>query len=105
MLQDMGAIVRAFDTRPAVKDQVKSMGAEFIELNVHEDGEGQGEPGQHPELQPADGPAGGQAGPMSYVSEKSGRQYIVIAAGGHALLGTKIGDYVVAYALPQGGKR
>ena len=30
----LGAIVRAFDTRPAVKEQVKSMGAEFIELNV-----------------------------------------------------------------------
>lgn len=50
-------------------------------------------------------PAGGQAGPMSYVSEKTGRQYVVIAAGGHQLLGTRTGDYVVAYALPQGGKR
>src|SRR6187402_3051968 len=38
----MGAIVRAFDTRPTVKEQVKSMGAEFIELNVHEDGSGAG---------------------------------------------------------------
>ncbi len=47
----MGAIVRAFDTRPAVKDQVKSMGAEFIELNVHEDGEGQG--GYAKEMSPA----------------------------------------------------
>ena len=28
----LGAIVRAFDTRPAVKDQVKSMGADFLEL-------------------------------------------------------------------------
>ena len=28
----LGAIVRAFDTRPAVKDQVKSMGAEFLEV-------------------------------------------------------------------------
>src|SRR5436190_377277 len=32
----MGAIVRAFDTRPTVKEQVKSMGAEFIELKVVE---------------------------------------------------------------------
>ena len=47
----MGAIVRAFDTRPAVKDQVKSMGAEFIELNVHEDGEGHG--GYAKEMSPA----------------------------------------------------
>jgi H+-translocating NAD(P) transhydrogenase subunit alpha len=38
----LGAIVRAFDTRAAVKDQVKSMGAEFIELHVKEEGEGGG---------------------------------------------------------------
>ena len=46
-------------------------------------------------------PAGGQAAPISYVSEKTGRQYIVIAAGGHMMLGTALGDYLVAYALPQ----
>jgi len=38
----LGAIVRAFDTRPAVKDQVKSMGAEFLELEMEEAGEGVG---------------------------------------------------------------
>ncbi len=43
-------------------------------------------------------PAGGQATPMSY--EMNGRQYIVIAAGGHGPLGTTQGDYVVAFALP-----
>lgn len=43
-------------------------------------------------------PAGGQANPMSY--EVNGKQYIVIAAGGHAGLGTRSGDYVQAYALP-----
>ena len=32
--KNMGAIVRAFDTRAAVKEQVQSMGAEFLELNV-----------------------------------------------------------------------
>ncbi len=47
----MGAIVRAFDTRPTVKEQVKSMGAEFIELNVSEDGEGAG--GYAKEMSPA----------------------------------------------------
>jgi len=47
----MGAIVRAFDTRPTVKEQVKSMGAEFIELDVHEDGEGTG--GYAKEMSPA----------------------------------------------------
>ena len=43
-------------------------------------------------------PAGGQAGPMSYVHE--GRQYLVIAAGGHNSMETEIGDSVVAYSLP-----
>lgn len=40
--RSLGAIVRAFDTRPAVKEQVQSMGAEFLELNFEEDGEGTG---------------------------------------------------------------
>ena len=34
----LGAIVRAFDTRPEVKEQVESMGAEFLELDFEEDG-------------------------------------------------------------------
>ena len=38
----LGAIVRAFDTRPAVKDEVASMGAEFLELEFEEDGTGEG---------------------------------------------------------------
>lgn len=38
----LGAIVRAFDTRPAVKEQVESLGAEFLELDFKEDGTGQG---------------------------------------------------------------
>ncbi|WP_426702396.1 membrane-bound PQQ-dependent dehydrogenase, glucose/quinate/shikimate family [Rhodanobacter sp. Col0626] len=45
-------------------------------------------------------PAGGQATPMSYVSDRSGRQYVVVMAGGHGSLGTKMGDSLVAYALP-----
>jgi quinoprotein glucose dehydrogenase len=44
-------------------------------------------------------PAGGQATPMTY--RAGGRQFIVIAAGGHGKLGTKLGDSLVAYALPQ----
>ena len=43
-------------------------------------------------------PAGGQATPMSY--SVNGKQYVVIAAGGHGSFGTKLGDYVIAYALP-----
>ena len=38
----MGAIVRAFDTRPEAKEQVESMGAEFLMLDFEEDGSGQG---------------------------------------------------------------
>jgi len=45
-------------------------------------------------------PAGGQATPMSYRGS-DGRQYVVIAAGGHGGLFTTPGDYVVAFALPK----
>jgi H+-translocating NAD(P) transhydrogenase subunit alpha len=38
----LGAIVRAFDTRAAVKEQVQSMGAEFLELEYDESGDGAG---------------------------------------------------------------
>ena len=38
----LGAIVRAFDTRPEVKEQIESMNAEFLELDFEEDGSGQG---------------------------------------------------------------
>ncbi|KGT90302.1 glucose dehydrogenase [Erwinia typographi] len=43
-------------------------------------------------------PAGGQATPMTY--EVNGKQYVLIAAGGHGSFGTKLGDYIIAYALP-----
>ena len=42
-------------------------------------------------------PASAQATPMSYSLD--GKQYVVIAAGGHGKLGTKEGDYVMAFAL------
>ena len=45
-------------------------------------------------------PAGGHATPMTYFLEETGKQYLVIAAGGHPRFGTTLGDYVVAYALP-----
>jgi len=44
-------------------------------------------------------PAGGQATPMTY--EAGGRQFVVIAAGGHVILNTTLGDYIVAFALPE----
>merc|ERR1712165_197738 len=36
--KNMGAIVRAFDVRPEVKEQVESMGAEFLTVDIQEDG-------------------------------------------------------------------
>ncbi|GKT40881.1 NAD(P) transhydrogenase, mitochondrial [Colletotrichum spaethianum] len=38
----LGAIVRGFDTRPAAREQVQSLGAEFIEVDIKEDGSGAG---------------------------------------------------------------
>jgi quinoprotein glucose dehydrogenase len=49
-------------------------------------------------------PAGGQATPMTY-ADRSGRQVLLVVAGGHGSLGTKAGDHVIAYALPQGGSQ
>ena len=45
-------------------------------------------------------PAGGQATPMTYAVD-DGRQFVVMVAGGHGSVGTKPGDYVIAYALPR----
>lgn len=43
-------------------------------------------------------PHGGQATPMTYAV--GGRQYVVVAAGGHPNLGNEIGDTLIAFALP-----
>ena len=40
--RSMGAIVRAFDTRPEVKEQVESMDGEFLMLEFEEEGSGAG---------------------------------------------------------------
>lgn len=45
-------------------------------------------------------PTGGHATPMSYRG-RDGRQYIVIAAGGHYALGTPPGDHLIAFALEE----
>jgi quinoprotein glucose dehydrogenase len=45
-------------------------------------------------------PAGGQATPMTYRLRGDGKQFVVIAAGGHGKIGTKLGDSLVAFALP-----
>ncbi len=44
-------------------------------------------------------PAGGQATPMTYTG-KDGKQYVLVTAGGHGSLGTRMGDYIIAYKLP-----
>jgi quinate dehydrogenase (quinone) len=45
-------------------------------------------------------PVGSQSGPMTYVSPKTGKQYILLTVGG-ARQSTDRGDYVIAYALPK----
>jgi H+-translocating NAD(P) transhydrogenase subunit alpha len=47
----LGAIVRAFDTRPEVKEQIESMGAKFLELDFEEEASGTG--GYAKEMSPA----------------------------------------------------
>jgi quinoprotein glucose dehydrogenase len=49
-------------------------------------------------------PASAQATPMTYRTRRGGRQFLVIAAGGHSLMHSSMGDYIVAYALPNSGK-
>lgn len=46
-------------------------------------------------------PAGGQATPMTYRVRKGARQHVLIAAGGHQRMGTRLGDAIVAFALPR----
>jgi NAD(P) transhydrogenase subunit alpha len=40
--KSLGAVVRAFDTRPAVREQVESLGGQFLEFKFEESGEGEG---------------------------------------------------------------
>jgi quinate dehydrogenase (quinone) len=45
-------------------------------------------------------PVGAEATPMTYMSPRSSRQFVVISAGGNSATKQK-GDYVIAYALPK----
>jgi quinoprotein glucose dehydrogenase len=45
-------------------------------------------------------PAGLHAGPVTYRVRPEGKQYLVVAPGGHTILRSKLGDYVIAYTLP-----
>ena len=51
------------------------------------------------QLWETDLPGGGQTTPLTY--EADGRQYVVIAPGGHHFMETPVSDAVIAYALPQ----
>jgi quinoprotein glucose dehydrogenase len=46
-------------------------------------------------------PAGGQAVPITYRLGKDGKQFVVIAAGGHGAMRTTPGDYLIAFALSE----
>lgn len=46
-------------------------------------------------------PAGGNASPSTYWSPRSGRQFVVIAAGGHGAMLSGASDEIIAYALPK----
>jgi glucose dehydrogenase len=46
-------------------------------------------------------PAGAMSTPTTYYSTKSGRQFVVIAAAGHAYIKSPPSDYVIGFALPR----
>ena len=45
-------------------------------------------------------PAGLHAGPITYKLKPEGKQFLVVAPGGHIGIGSPLGDYVIAYTLP-----
>jgi quinoprotein glucose dehydrogenase len=45
-------------------------------------------------------PAAAMSTPSTYLSEKSGRQFVVVPAAGHAYIPSPSGDYVIAFSLP-----
>ena len=47
-------------------------------------------------------PTSGHGLPITYQLTEGSRQYVVIAAGGHAAMGTPPGDYLIAFKLPEG---
>lgn len=44
--KNMGAVVKAFDVRPAVKEQIESLGGEFLEVDVNVSGLSENQPGR-----------------------------------------------------------
>jgi quinoprotein glucose dehydrogenase len=68
-------------------------GTRDLHLRAHDAGSGA-------VLARLDLPAGLHAGPITYKLRPEGKQYLVIAPGGHVGLGSTLGDHVVAYTLP-----
>jgi quinoprotein glucose dehydrogenase len=68
-------------------------GTQLPVLRVHDIATGQ-------RLATFDLPAGLHAGPISYKLSPGGAQFLVVAPGGHAGVGSPIGDAVIAYTLP-----
>jgi quinoprotein glucose dehydrogenase len=50
-------------------------------------------------------PAGLHAGPISYRLRPDGKQFLVVAPGGHVGIGSPLGDSVIAYTLPEDGRK
>ncbi|MEJ2539740.1 MAG: pyrroloquinoline quinone-dependent dehydrogenase [Gemmatimonadota bacterium] len=48
-------------------------------------------------------PASAQSTPMTFRPRRGGRQFLVVNAGGHVGIRSKLGDFVVAFALPEPG--
>lgn len=46
-------------------------------------------------------PSGGNASPMTYISSRTGRQFVVIVAGGSGVMGSGSTDHVEAFAIPR----
>ena len=84
--KSMGAIVRSFDTRPEVKEQVESMDAEFLMLDFEDDEDGAGE--------------GGYAKVMSEAFIKAEMEKLITAETARSM---KDGSVIVDLAAEQGG--
>ena len=69
-------------------------GTEQPVLRVHDADSGQ-------RIATFDLPAGLHAGPISYKLRPEGRQFLVVAPGGHIGIGSPLGDHVIAYTLPE----
>ena len=83
-----------------------SMGGPLVtaeRCRVHRRGDGRVLPrggcGEREELRKWHLPAGGQATPMTYRMRTDGKQFVVIAAGGHGSFGVPLGDALVGFAL------